>query len=336
MTSFKIDETKITHSIKTVVINEDNSKVFRIDNTDPNAPFLDDVTLNLAYNIEVSSINGVYVLDFKDSSTGFKVDDIIRIEGKDLTGVDGQNELEIKIETVVTVPDGDKIQTIDETADIHTARHPPVSKFKITQKINVDDYFVEHVSGIGFQIGDILKIDGVGIGGTSSTNDLEIIVDSLDNATGLINLTNLTGKSDCDSGSVGQIKSVTISGNSKEDIADGSWVFADTTSSGNAVNINNIATPDLEIGLLNKLDKGIKNIENDISISYADIIVAKGNLVTSKEIFLLDLSNQLDKLKCINCSLVLYDEIPSYNEVSKDTLSANTYSRLNGCAFKRI
>ena len=88
--------------------------------------------------------------------------------------------------------------------------------------------------------------------------------------------------------------------------------------------------------MLNKLDKGIKNIENEILTSYADIIIAKGNLVTSKETFLLDLSNQVGKLKCMNCSLVLYDEIPSYNEVSKDTLGANTYSRLQGCAFKRI
>ena len=88
--------------------------------------------------------------------------------------------------------------------------------------------------------------------------------------------------------------------------------------------------------MLNKLDKGIKNIENEILTSYADIIIAKGNLVTSKETFLLDLNGQVNKLECINCSLVLYDEIPSYNEVSKDTLGANTYSRLQGCAFKRI
>ena len=152
----------------------------------------------------------------------------------------------------------------------------------------------------------------------------------------MINITNHTGKSDCDSGSVGQIKSVTISGNSKQDVADGSWKLSDTNGNGTAIDIDTIPTPDLEIGLLYKLDKGIKNIENDILISYADITAAKKNLVTSKEIFLLDLNNQLNKLKCINCSFVLYDEIPSYNEVSKDTLGANTYSRLNGCAFKRI
>jgi len=94
--------------------------------------------------------------------------------------------------------------------------------------------------------------------------------------------------------------------------------------------------PDLQITLNNVLVDGVKKIESGIVTAYAEIQTVKGNLIKSKNVYVLDLNNQLDKLKCINCSLVLYDEIPSYNEVSKDTLNANTYSRISGCTFKRI
>ena len=87
--------------------------------------------------------------------------------------------------------------------------------------------------------------------------------------------------------------------------------------------------------MLNKLDKGIKKFENEIVVTYTEISTAKAILVKTKNIYVLSLDNQLDKLRCINCSLVLYDEIPSYTGTD-GALTANTYSRYTGCAFKRI
>ena len=85
----------------------------------------------------------------------------------------------------------------------------------------------------------------------------------------------------------------------------------------------------------NILVNGIKKIESDIATTYTEILTAKGNLIKSKNVYFLSLDNLLNKLKCINCSLVLYDEIPSYTG-SDGALTANTYSRYTGCAFKRI
>ena len=101
-------------------------------------------------------------------------------------------------------------------------------------------------------------------------------------------------------------------------------------------NIVSRVLPDLEITISDILANGVKKIESDINAAYTEVLTAKGNLIKSKNVYVLTLDNLLNKLKCINCSLVLYDEVPSYNEVSKDTLTANTYSRLQGCAFKRI
>ena len=63
---------------------------------------------------------------------------------------------------------------------------------------------------------------------------------------------------------------------------------------------------------------------------------AKNALHTTKTQYFLDLNTMPDKIKCFNCSLVLYDEIPEYSQASKDAIAGNTYSRINGCQFKRI
>jgi len=332
-TPHDLDETHITHSIKTVVVSRYNSNVFRIDNTDPNVAAEVDVTNGLDYEIEISSDDGIYkVVSLKSTTIGFEVDDIIRIDGSKLTGEDGTNDLELEITAVTT---DNRIGVVDiESSSTYVARLPTSFEFTITQKINDPTYEVEPVSGIGFEIGDILTIDGTQIGGATGTNNLTITVLTVE--VGFIKTFFPNGVSAPDIGEVGEIYSVDMSGNPFRDIADGSWLQADTGASGNGVLIGKLIVPDLQITLKNVLVNGVKKIESDINAKYTEVLTAKGNLIKSKNVYFLSLDNQLNKLKCINCSLVLYDEVPSYNEVSKDTLTANTYSRYTGCAFKRI
>ena len=82
--------------------------------------------------------------------------------------------------------------------------------------------------------------------------------------------------------------------------------------------------------------KGIALIESEISSKYADIASAKSSLNSLKTPYYLDLDTMQDKFKCFNMSLVLYDEIPEYSQASNDAIVGNTYSRINGCQFKRI
>jgi len=325
---YNVDETKIKHSIPQVNITSFNSKVFRKDASNNDV----DVTTGLDYEIQITSDDGTYEVLFVSSSVGFENDDIIRIPGSILTGEDGVNDLDLKITSVTAE---NRIDVVDiEASGTYIARQPTAYEFEITQKLNEPVYGVKYESGGIFQVGDILLIDGSDIGGTTGTNDLTITVLTIN--TGFILTFDFNGISDNDTGEIGEIISVDITGTPIIDDSDGSWLQSDTTSTGTGVTISSLTVPDLQITLNNVLVNGVKKIESDIVTAYAEIQTAKGNLVKSKNVYVLDLNNQIDKLKCINCSLVLYDEIPSHNEVSKDTLTANTYSRYTGCAFKRI
>jgi len=311
-----------------VSISSYNSKVFRKDASNNEV----DVTTGLDYEIQITSDDGTYEVSFVSSSVGFENDDIIRIPGSILTGEDGVNDLDLKITSVTAE---NRIDVVDiEVSGTYVARQPTAYEFEISQKLNETIYDAKYVSGGLFKVGDILLIDGSDIGGITGNNDLTITVLTVD--TGIIKTFDYNGISDNYNGEIGEIISVDITGTPLADIADGSWLQSDTTSTGTGVTISSLTVPDLQITLNNVLVNGVKKIESDIVTAYAEIQTAKGNLVKSKNVYVLDLNNQIDKLKCINCSLVLYDEIPSHNEVSKDTLTANTYSRYTGCAFKRI
>ena len=331
-TPYDLDENQITHSIKNVVVSSYNSKVLRIDNTDPNVPVENDVTSGLDYEIEISSDDGAYkVVSLKSSSIGFEVGDAINILGSEITGEDSTNDLILEITSITTDNRIDDVE-IESTGN-YTARYPQAFEFRITQELYEPKYGVTYESGTGLQIGDILGIDGSQIGGISGDNDLTITVLTVENQ--FPKTLDISGLSNFATGEIGEIISVAIGGTPKKDVSDGSWLQADTTKSGSGVIISALTVPDLEITLLNKLDKGIKKFENEIVVTYTEISTAKAILVKTKNIYVLSLDNQLKKLKCINCSLVLYDEIPSYTG-SDGALTANTYSRYTGCAFKRI
>ena len=118
---------------------------------------------------------------------------------------------------------------------------------------------------------------------------------------------------------------------------DGRFITSQTSlQSGTPINIATLVLPDLKITLLSEQDKGIAKIDQEISDKYVDITNAKNALNTTKTQYYLDLDTMPDKIKCFNCSLVLYDEIPEYSQASKDAIAGNTYSRINGCQFKRI
>jgi len=330
---YNLDDTEITHSIPPTVISSYNSAVFRIDTSDPTNPIEANVTNGLDYEITISSDDGIYkVVSSIVSSIGFEVGDIIKIIGSKLTGEDGINDLELKITTITA--DNRIDDVVIEPIGTYTSRKPSSFEFKISQKINDPTYEVEFVSGTGFQIGDILTIDGSEIGGATGTNNLIITVHEVE--LGFVKTSFHFGRSHHEVGEVGQIHLVAISGTPKLDEADGSWLQSDTGSAGTGVVISGLPVPDLEITISNILANGVKKIESDINAKYTEVLTAKGNLIKSKNVYVLSLDNLLNKLKCINCSLVLYDEVPSYNEVSKDTLCGNTYSRYTGCAFKRI
>jgi len=328
---YSLDDSNITHSIKPVIINEDNSSV-----TDSGG------TLKATakdYQFEVFSEDGTYKLSFdntNDGSTGFDVGDLIKIEGSVLSGEDVTNNLVVE---VLTVSAGGKIQSIRvEAGGTYNAKNASTFEFDIIVKVNETNYEIEFKSGVEFKVGDVLRILGDELGGATGTNDLVFSIDALiSDKNAVQSMKIISGIALPETGTVGQIKSVDISGTAKEDKNDGRFITSQTSlQSGTPINIATLVLPDLKITLLSQQDKGIARIEQEILDKYVDIKNAKNTLNSVKEYYHLDLNTMPDKIKCFNCSLVLYDEIPEYSQASKDAISGNTYSRINGCQFKRI
>lgn len=329
-TSYQVDDKKITHSIKQVTIKEDNSLVTDASGTEK-ATAKD-------YQFEVYSENGVYKTIFdstKDGSTGFVAGDLIKIDGSVLHGEDGTNDLVIE---VLSETSG-KIDSIDvETTNTYDARTASSFKFEVIVKANDTNYDINYISGSDFRVGDVLDISGSDLGGSVFTNDLQFEVTELVRGSNQVeSIKILSGVSAPDYGNIGEIKSVVISGTAKLDPNDGRFETADTSiKSGTPIDITGVILPDLKITLMKVEKKGILKIDDEITNKYVEIKNAKNALNTVKTQYYLDLDGMQDKIKCFNCSLVLYDEIPEYSQASKDAISGNTYSRINGCQFKRI
>jgi len=202
----------------------------------------------LDYDIKILSDDGTYEVSFVSSSVGFENNDIIRITGSILTGEDGINGLDLEITSITAE---NKIDVIDvEALGTYVARQPlSTYEFEITQKLNEPVYGVKYISGAIFKSGDTLLIDGTDIGGTTGTNDLTITVLTVN--TGFIETFNFNGISNNDTGEIGEIISVDITGTPLADIADGSWLQSDTSSAGTGVTISSITVPELQITLNN-------------------------------------------------------------------------------------
>ena len=92
----------------------------------------------------------------------------------------------------------------------------------------------------------------------------------------------------------------------------------------------------LDVTIESDLYYGDKYLDTLLTSKYNEILTAKNNLVYKGKTYFLTLDNQLEKIKCMNMSLVLYDEVPEYVSSSGHAITGNTYSRLNGCQSKRI
>ena len=332
-TRYTVDDMKINHSIETVTINKENSSAFDSGGTEkPSAT---------NYSFKVFSENGVYETifnDANDSSSGFANGDVIKIKGSTLSGEDTTNDLVVE---VVTTMGSGKIETIQVESKLGTtyvARNASSYKFDVIVKANDENYYVEYKSGNQFKVNDVLEILGNDLGGKTGNNDLEFTITELIKDTNEVKSIRIVGGVALpDTGAIGQIKTVAITGTAKRDEDDGRWIQSQTSlKSGTPVDIATMALPALRITLGKVAEKGIAKIEKEITDKYADIKTSKTALNTVKTLYYLDLDTMPDKIKCFNCSLVLYDEIPEYSQASSDAISGNTYSRLNGCQFKRI
>ena len=83
-----------------------------------------------------------------------------------------------------------------------------------------------------------------------------------------------------------------------------------------------------------RLVSSIQSNKIAVDTAYAELITSKTAVVKSNDTAVTSIDQ--DKLKNLNMTLVLYDEIPEYKQASGDAIVGNTYSRLVNNQFKRI
>lgn len=135
-------------------------------------------------------ISGGLTLSSSDDSIQYLVDDIIKIDGKDIGGVSGTNDVILK---VLTVSNGAAYSNIELADPVNSAvGYTTNSTNGVNAKWNVNtfsagDYsrrFVVRLSdtplSVGYKENDLFTIPGDLLGGASPTNDLSIIVRQVD------------------------------------------------------------------------------------------------------------------------------------------------------------
>jgi hypothetical protein len=323
-----IDDTKSNHSIGLVIVNEDNSTVVQAAASTGTPPPPNN------YEIAITSINGVYQVEVKFSQD-FAINDRITILGGVLGGEDGPNDLELNVDSLEA--GSTRIETISVVSGANSARYPTPFEINVSRKLNNDDYFAEHISG-DFKVGDTIEIKGSELfKGKDTDNDLGIEVDkNVDNA--FVLKTNGTANKQV--GQVGEILSVDITGLPKKYLVTGriekNNITIDSTKN-TPVTVAATATPDLKVLLLDDDVRSINSINTDLTSKYTEIETKQGLLTYVTRLYIQRLeASQVDKMKCMNMSIVLYDEVPEYSNTNSHHITGNTYSRLNNCQFKRI
>lgn len=323
-----IDDTKSNHSIGLVIVNEDNSTVVQAAASTGTPPPPNN------YEIAITSINGVYQVEVKFSQD-FAINDRITILGGVLGGEDGPNDLELNVDSLEA--GSTRIETISVVSGANSARYPTPFEINVSRKLNNDDYFAEHISG-DFKVGDTIEIKGSELfKGKDTDNDLGIEVDkNVDNA--FVLKTNGTANKQV--GQVGEILSVDITGLPKKYLVTGriekNNITIDSTKN-TPVTVAATATPDLKVLLLDDDVRSINSINTDLTSKYTEIETKQGLLTYVTRLYIQRLeASQVDKMKCMNMSIVLYDEVPEYRNTNSHHITGNTYSRLNNCQFKRI
>ena len=342
---YDIDEKNSVHSIVSTRI--DKTKVVRVTNSvgaEYTANFPTDFVIN------VTSENGEYkvVKANGDASKNFTDGDIIEIDGSNLTGKSTTNDLKI---VVISTLNGAIVDLDVETASGNTyqARQPLVAVAGsagflaiVNTKHSVTEYELATLTGVDFEAGDIITVDGSELGGVTSDNDLEITISEVSAADKSATKQILTGNVEYPAGEVGRILTATLSGNGKFypflGQIDPTTIKIEISSQSPAIAPQVLDTPDIEIEIAeNPIDESLSQLDAKINLERGNVVTTKNALVTTLSTKVTSLSKyQEKKLRNMNMSLVLYDEIPEYTQASQDAIKGNTYSRIQNCQFKRI
>merc|ERR1711966_382468 len=123
--------------------------------------------------------------------------------------------------------------------------------------------------------------------------------------------------------------------NSFVEKADGSFTKSQATiTSGTPIDIGAQTTPVLNVTLNEDPINGLALIQSDLASAQADLDAAKGTLIPSTGQYQPTFGPaQKQKMRTMNMSLVLYDEVPEYTQASQDAIKGNTYSRIQNCQF---
>jgi hypothetical protein len=143
---------------------------------------------------------------------------------------------------------------------------------------------------------------------------------------GRLLLTTVKQKTAAPQEDIGRIKSFTVAGNSI--ITDKNKIQYETGTDQSAL------FPTIEIELTEILVSSIFANTQAVATAHTEMLDAK-KLVQNTNSTSITVIDE-NKLKNLNMSLVLYDEIPEYTQASKDAIVGNTYSRIMNNQFKRI
>ena len=299
------------------------------------------------YTFTVSTDDGKYDLNFEptqDSSTGFAPGDIIEIDGKELGGESGTNDLKVKVDAVDAAA-SNKITTISiDTSATYKGRFSPAFNFDIKLTKDSNKYEVTYNSGANFEKDDTIEIDGTQLNaGGSGIHDLTITLTGVKTDPNVlfgnvIDKFAVSGTANFDTGDLGKIKALKEKdNNSFVEKADGSFTKAQTTLLGTPIDIAAQSTPVLNVTLNEDPINGLALIQSEMATAQADLDAAKGTLIPSTAQYQPTFGpTQKQKMRTMNMSLVLYDEVPEYTQASQDAIKGNTYSRIQNCQFKRI
>ena len=346
---YTVDEKKASHSIPPIII--DKSKTTKIADLTGSAYTSGNIPDN--FKLIVTSDNGVYLVNkaSDDASTNFTQGDLISVPGSALTGKDVENDLVIEV-TSVTAGRIDTVglQTLLPGQTPFKARQPLVLSAgsagflcEIEKQHGSTEYAAQVKNGVHFEVGDTISVDGTELEGSTITNNLTITIDEVDDtADNIASKISPTGTVAYPVGEIGRILLADISGNGKFEPLLGTIkpneYEIDASSQPAADEPQNKDTPGIEIVINgDQVENSVSVLDASIIAKRADIIVKKNALVNTTTTQLTSLSSyQTQKLKSMNMSMVLYDEIPEYTQASQDAIKGNTYSRIQNCQFKRI
>ena len=334
------DGVDATHSIIPTTITQDTQNVVI---EDSGGTELTGSARPSEFEIIVTSKNGQYSVEIPTSKE-FSTNSKVLIKGSVLSGVDGTNDLQFTIPTV------DGVGKIDENAITFPTSPAPLARtpekddgssgfdISVVQILRSDEYiYLFEKTGKGFVVGDIVTIGGNLIGGTKTTNDLRIKIDEVDPDSKIEKTSDVFNTAVILDHEYGEIKVLDIAGLGRFIDQRGQITNdAEHSTSQKPVSIP-ANTTSLEITLTNEPYRSKLSINNDYQAQEIIVNEKKELLVNTTRMLTSSIGPyQEQKLKCMNMSLVLYDEVPEYTQASQDAIKGNTYSRLSNCQFKRI